>query len=529
MSKMLNGSSLLMGDSNIPGVQIHKEVREQLDTIFRECREFGMDFYPTIVEFVRYDEISELASYGGFPVRYPHWRFGMEYEGMSLGYEFGQHRISEMVVNTSPCVIYCLDSNSLVDNIDVIFHALGHNHFFKNNVFFAKTHPEGVMDKLANHGNRIRKYMARWGKESVTAFIDHCLSLETLIDPAEAWTRKEITEPIIRDERTYQFVHRTKPSHDYMDEWVNHPDRLAEQQKHIDRADMVQQLGLFTKPEKDVLRYLRDNAPLRPWQQDIISMLYEEALYFAPQRATKVANEGFASYIDHHFMCRRAMSGLGQPTPDAGIIEYARHKMLVLGGKYSQNPYKLGFELLLDIEDRWNKGRFGIEYDDCKDMREKERWDRKLGLGKDKVFDVIKHYNDAMLIHEFFTPEFCQRMEYFTAKKFNSGETKITGRDYQKIKKHLIQRHLNGGLPDIRLTDPNHRGRGWFLLEHFTDGRVLYDPYVKDVMNSIYRLWKNTVVLQTLDREGAQVVYLCDSPSNVQYMTRAQYESEYLK
>jgi spore cortex formation protein SpoVR/YcgB (stage V sporulation) len=33
--------------------------------------------------------------------------------------------ISEMVINTNPCVIYCLDSNTLVDNIDVIAHALG--------------------------------------------------------------------------------------------------------------------------------------------------------------------------------------------------------------------------------------------------------------------------------------------------------------------------------------------------------------------------------------------------------------------
>lgn len=78
MSKMLSGTPILTGDNNIPGVKIHKEVREQLDVIFKECRKLGLDFYPTIIEFLRYDEISEIASYGGFPVRYPHWRFGME-------------------------------------------------------------------------------------------------------------------------------------------------------------------------------------------------------------------------------------------------------------------------------------------------------------------------------------------------------------------------------------------------------------------------------------------------------------------
>jgi stage V sporulation protein R len=27
-----------------------------------------------------------IAAYGGFPTRYPHWRFGMEYEQLSKGY-----------------------------------------------------------------------------------------------------------------------------------------------------------------------------------------------------------------------------------------------------------------------------------------------------------------------------------------------------------------------------------------------------------------------------------------------------------
>ena len=40
--------------------------------------------------------------------------------------------------------------------------------------------------------------------------------------------------------------------------------------------------------------FLKDHAHLKPWQQDIISMLYEEAMYFSPQRATKTINEGWA-------------------------------------------------------------------------------------------------------------------------------------------------------------------------------------------------------------------------------------------
>src|SRR5450432_2496986 len=44
------------------------------------ARQFGLDFYETIFEVVEADDLNEIASYGGFPTRYPHWSFGMSYE-----------------------------------------------------------------------------------------------------------------------------------------------------------------------------------------------------------------------------------------------------------------------------------------------------------------------------------------------------------------------------------------------------------------------------------------------------------------
>jgi stage V sporulation protein R len=531
ISKMLMGSPILMGNNTVPGVKIHKEVRDQLKLIFEEVDNFGLDYYPTYIEFQTYDEISEIASYGGFPVRYPHWRFGMEYEELSRGYEYGMHRISEMVINTNPCVIYCLDSNTLVDNIDVIAHALGHNHFFKNNIFFSAT-DTSMMDKMANHASRIRRYMARWGKEKVTEFIDHCLRIETLIDSNNAWKSKKINKAVIQDQRTYRHVDRWKHEHNYMDDWINSKERMDEERKRIEKEDLADQMDLFTKPTRDIFGYLKNNAPMKPWQQDIISMLYEESMYFAPQRATKMLNEGFASWVDYKIMCCAGLCAAGQKRHDAGIIEYAKHKMLVLGGKYSQNPYKLGYELLMDIENRWNKGRFGSEYEDCKDMREKKKWDKKLGEGKEKVFEVCKFYNDVTAIAEYFTPEFCEKNEWYEYKHMPNGEWKIVSRDFHSIKRKLMQRYMNGGLPDIRLTDPNHLGKGWFFLQHAWDGRPLYDNYARDTITSVWRLWRNVVVLATKDTQEREYVYVCDGPSHekdVHIMLRHEYEKEFVK
>lgn len=532
MSKMLSGTPILTGDNTIPGVKIHPEVKVLIPKIEQACRDFGLDYYPIIVEFMRYDEISEIASYNGFPVRYPHWRWGMEYEELSRGYEFGRHRISEMVVNTNPCYIYCLDSNTLVDNIDVISHAIGHNDFFKNNVYFERTNLR-MMDKFANHGTRIRKYMARWGRERVTEFIDHVLRLDTLIDPTNAWDRKTIKDYVPRDERRYYEPGRLKSEHEYMDEWVNPKKSRDKRRRKAEERGVADYLGLFKRPTRNIFGYLKDHAPLKPWQQDIVAMLYEESLYFAPQRQTKMLNEGWASFVDMKILCEAGLVSAGQDGPDCGIWEYAEHKMRVLGGKYSQNPYKLGFELLRDIEDRWNKGKFGPEYDDCKDIREREKWDKKVGLGKEKVFEVRKHYNDYTALVEFFTEDFCQKMEYFEYRKFPSGEWKITTRDYKAIKEKLVRTRLNGGLPDIRLADPNHRNQGWFFMQHYFDGRPLYDPWVKQVMTSIWRLWNDVVVLGTKTPDGREeFVYVCEGPDlqeDVHMMSKADYEQQFVK
>ena len=36
-----------------------------------------------------------------------------------------------------------------------------------------------MMDEMANHGNRIRRYMERFGEDEVEDFIDACLSSKT--------------------------------------------------------------------------------------------------------------------------------------------------------------------------------------------------------------------------------------------------------------------------------------------------------------------------------------------------------------
>ena len=428
--------------------------------------------------------------------------------------------------NTSPCYLYCLDSNTLVDNVTVVAHALGHADFFKNNIYFSQT-SQNMMNELANHGTRIRRYMTRWGKERVTEFIDHVLRIETLIDPSKAWEPKRYKDSITKDSRKYHHPSRLKveDGHDYMEGYLNTEGWIRSQQEKIDKIEAAEYLDMFVGSTKDIMGFIRDNAPLKPWESDIVSMLYEESMYFAPQRMTKTINEGWASYTDYNIIAKQGLASLGLEHDSAGIIEYAQHKMGVLGGRYSTNPYKLGFNLFCDIEERWNKGKFGDEWEDCADIRAKEDWDMGLGLGNEKVFEVRRLYNDLTFIAEFFTPEFCEKYEFFEWKKYPNGEYKIESKDPHKIKAKLMARYANGGLPEIRLVDPNHKGKGIMFLQHNWTGRPLHDAYIGPVLESLRKLWKNDICLATKNTSGSEIIYRCKGDDcDVDVVSRNFYE-----
>src|ERR1700722_14110202 len=92
---------------------------------------YGLDFFETVFEVLSYDELNMVAAYGGFPNRYPHWRFGMDYDRLSKGYEYGLSKIYELVINNNPTYAYLLEANADVDQKLVMAHVFRHGDFSK--------------------------------------------------------------------------------------------------------------------------------------------------------------------------------------------------------------------------------------------------------------------------------------------------------------------------------------------------------------------------------------------------------------
>lgn len=862
------------------------------------ARQFGLDFYETVFEVLGYDEINMVAAYGGFPNRYPHWRFGMEYEQLSKGYAYGLSKIYEMVINNNPSYAYLLESNMDVDQKLVMAHVYGHVDFFKNNFSFRHTNRK-MMDEMANHATRVRRIIDKVGIEAVETFIDRCFSLENLINQHAphfpARPRDDgADEPIeVRGFRT---------NREYMRRYINPQEFLDEQRRKLEE-ERAQKKKFPERPERDVLLFLIEHAPLERWEADVLSVIRDEAYYFAPQGQTKIMNEGWAciapgslvfsgdgllpmrevvagakrvsdgerqrevygrnvipdhatvtirtrrglkltgsnnhrildsgggwkrldelrpgdgvrvaggngsfpqtrvtldfrapvrmthgdvaraagvstdtvlraragaavrqngvrlaeasalyeapedprhllpagregiafpdevgpdlgaflGYLIGHGHISRVKRSLGLTTADdacverfaalahdlfglhsavewddgryrvllhsenladllvqavgltegksarerrvpdailrspkevvasflrayfdcdghAGrqgiilrtssemlgeqvqllllnfgilsrrrphkdgcwhvhitgrsaraflaevgfglsrkqqaltdylhrrrgfkeerwddevvaishgrgdvydisvaethryaacgfinhnsywhstimttralkdseIIDYADHHSGTMGTRPGAiNPYKLGIELWRHIEERWNKGRFGKEYVECDDLRARRAWDRKLGLGRQKIFEVRKHYNDITFIDEFLTADFAAEQKLFVYG-FNdkANRWEILDREFQKVKGKLLQQLTNFGQPIIEVVNGNHENRGELLLAHRHEGVDLRVDYAKDTLVNLHALWRRPVAIVTrLDGKGVMMRY----------------------
>ncbi len=469
-----------------------------LATMRDEIREialgYGLDFFEVIYEMLDFDQMNQVAAYGGFPTRYPHWSFGMEYQRLKKSYAYGLHRIYEMVINNDPCYAYLLVSNEPVDQKLVMAHVYGHSDFFKNNLWFAHTNRK-MMDEMANHGTRIRRYMDKYGEDEVEDFIDVCLSIENLIDPhLPGIRRRPRPEPEDEEETTAERRPGELPAKYYMDPFINPPEVLAEKAARVREEQETRKRSTPADPERDVMLFLLEHAPLDTWQQDVLAIIREEAYYFLPQRQTKILNEGWAAYWHSTIMTQ---SGI---MTNAEVIDYADHHagtVAMQPGKL--NPYKLGLELLRDIEERWDKGRFGREYAQCDDIQAKANWDQELGLGRQKIFEVRRIYNDIGLIDTFLTEDFARRHRLFTFGYNERHEQyEIESREFEKIKKKLLFSLTNSGQPIIRVQNANLDNRGELLLRHQHEGIDLKTDYARDTLKHVYKLWNRPAHIDTV-------------------------------
>jgi stage V sporulation protein R len=488
-----------------PHTDLSPELLAHMQAIKAKAIEYGLTFFEVVFEVLPFEMMNQIAAFQGFPVRYPHWRWGMEYEKLSKRDAYGLGRIYEMVINNDPCYAYLQESNAVTDQKLVMAHVYGHADFFQNNLWFSRTNRK-MMDEMANHATRVRRHIERHGQEVVERFIDACLSLENLIDPHSPFVMREeqrhsqapgesvrkIGEEQPEEEDPLAFHAQRLPAKDYMDPFINPQGVMDKQRREHDEKRRAQEKRFPARPTRDVLLFLLRYAKMPEWQQDVLSIIRDEAYYFAPQAMTKIMNEGWATYWHSKLMTLHFLEA-------KEIVHYAdQHSGVVHMPPGGFNPYKIGVEMFKDIERRWDKGQHGPRWEDIRTIGDKPAYDDKSMKGREKIFEVRRIYNDVSFIDEFLTEDFVERHKMYQHKRDpQTGEVKIVSRDFGRVKQTLLHHLTNAGQPFVYVVDGNYLNRGELVMAHKFTGLEVEAARAAEVLQSLRLLWGRPVHLMT--------------------------------
>jgi stage V sporulation protein R len=431
--------------------------------IWDVARRLGLDPYPTHFEVVPASIMYEFGAYG-IPGRFSHWTHGRAYQQIKTMYDYGLSKIYELVINANPAYAFLLENNGLLQNKVVIAHVLGHTDFFKHNAYFAPTSRQ-MVETASVHADRIRRYEFEHGPQAVEEFLDAVLSIAEHIDPYPHMRRKEDAEP-------------EKPARPrqtpYDDLFYLGSEKRPEPPPPVKKHP--------PEPDKDLLLFIAQNArDLEDWQRDIIHMVRDEQLYFVPQMQTKIMNEGWAAYWHVRIMRELDLS-------QDEYLQFAEmHANVLAPSRRSINPYFVGLKIWEDVERRWDEPT----------AEERERFGRKGGEGKAKIFEVRSLENDASFLRNYLTKELVEELDLYLYR-YENGKWVIVEKDWAKIRDMLVRSMTNFGQPYIVVEDGDYKRNRELYLRHCYEGQDLDMDYAERTLRYVYRLWGRTVHLETV-------------------------------
>ncbi len=463
----------------------------EADHLIQEiARDFGLDFFPQEFDVVPAQKMLEIMAYR-LPVNFSHWSFGRDYEMERTKYEHGYAVPYEVVFNSDPSRAYIMETNPFAIQVLVMAHVYAHNDFMKNNRHFQHSRRD-MITSASEAMSRFLRYEEYFGRSAVEKIIDAGMAIQWNIDPDELIHHE--TELEAR-ERLYGWT--SSPSVPGMFD-----DLLPAEQTISTRDKMKLRRKTPPEPTLDLLGYLINHSPrpLQEWEKDVLSVIRSQAQYFMPYRRTKIMNEGWATFW-HEKIMQRLFAEKFLTEEEHGYYNLynarvkSHHPRMI-------NPYLLGCALFTNIEDRWNKGRFGPDYDECIRAEKKKNWNTGQMKGIDKIMEIRRTHMDWFFIDEFLLKDVIDDLNLYLYRekdKYTHYELAVDETDWTIVKKALVQGLMNSGVPRIKVVDGNYQGSLQLYLKHEYEGMPLDDEYARRTLEHIYYLWEHTAHLETLE------------------------------
>jgi stage V sporulation protein R len=472
---------------------------ELLDTYDREIRRvaahYGLDTYPNQIEVITSEQMIDAYSSVGMPVGYHHWSYGKEFMSTQKSYKRGQMGLAyEIVINSSPCIAYLMEENTMTMQALVIAHAAyGHNSFFKGNYLFRTwTDAEGILDYLVFARNFIADCEQRHGEEAVEELLDSCHALMNYgVDrykrPAKLSMAKEQA--------------RQNEREDYLQSQVNDLWRTLPPKEASEAAKKERRFP--AEPQENLLYFIEKNAPrLEPWQREIVRIERKIAQYFYPQRQTQVMNEGWATFW--HYTLLHHLYEEGKLT-DGFMLEFLQsHTNVVYQPPFHSrmysgiNPYALGFAMFTDLRRICEKP-----------TDEDRRWFPELA-GSDWVKSLdfaMRNFKDESFIAQYLSPKLIRDLKLFAVLDDDTDEKLEIAAihddaGYRQVRQLLAEQYnLGNREPNIQVYNVDVYGDRSLTLRHFMHNRRPLGDTTPEMLRHIARLWGYNVRIESVDQD----------------------------
>lgn len=465
--------------------------------IARIAADYKLDTYSNQLEVISAEQMIDAYAAVGLPIGYYHWSFGKHFEQTRQAYESGRMGLAyELVINSSPCIAYLMEENSLVMQALVIAHAsYGHNSFFKGNYLFREwTDASAIVDYMVFAKEYLQQCETRYGVESVERLLDSCHALMS-----HGVNRYQRPPPPTREQEQARQAEREA----LLQQQVNLLwDTLPAEQMVGQQASMKE--AFPPEPEENLLYFLEKNSPiLEPWQREVVRIVRKIAQYFYPQKQTKVMNEGWACFWHYTIMHKLYDKGL---VNDGFMLEFFDiHSRVLRQPAYDEpggsriNPYALGFAMMQDIK------RI------CTEPTAEDRYyfpDLAASEWLGAMDFAMRNFKDESFILQYLSPKVMRDMKLFCLQDVSGkSHLKVTAihdeAGYRTVREHLSQSYsLEAMEPNVQVVDVNVHGDRCLTLHHhrYQDRPLAEDTEI--LLLHIQRLWGFGVKLESLSVAG---------------------------
>lgn len=477
--------------------------------------DLGLNFHDIEFDVVPKEKMFEIMAYN-FIGQYSNWKFGRDMEKVRTIYEkTGEGLPYEVVVNTNPVRAYLMKNNTVAIQALVLTHVIGHAAFSYHNTNHS-TADKDLTSKLIAASKRFEQYERQYGIDIVERIQDagHAImwhSSPSISEETEDEKRKRIFEQMKKK------AHERKATEfdDFLgDEFY----KKAQTERDLYNHKIWMNLKNTTpvEPTEDLLRYIIDNSRiLSNWEKDILEIIRMQGRFIHPMIQTKYMNEGFATWTHQKIMRKLFQEGYLTAT-DHAEFNYS-NSLVKAKSRFSMNPYLVGSEMWFDIEDRWNKGRYGEEWEECSDSEKKLNWDTKEMNGLKKIHKVLRTYSDWSFMNDFLTHDLIRSLEIYLYKKqkdFYKKQVVITDHRVEEIRQLIVKSFSHSGIPKISIVDGDKEQKGILLLNHSHIGPDLDKEYAEKTLEHIAYLWGEAHLTTKVDK--TPYVYKKSNPYKVE-------------